>query len=459
MSTAKFFKNSNGNVAITFALALLPLAIGVGAAVDLMRQNDANTLLQAAADAAALAGAAAHSNSDSTVKQIADDFIKANDAYNVMSSVSDVQINADMTGRIYSVRLTGKLNTSLMALAGIGTMDVGAFSEVSSGGQGTEIALVLDNTGSMGSEGRMVALKAAAKNLVDTVTANKPSNTYLKIGIVPFADYVNVGTANRSVKWMSVPPDSSELMKNVCSTSYPNATASNCHDVQAVWNNDGVPTPYTYQQCDWVTGNPVTTCSDQVVQHKWNGCVGSRNSPLDLGIGSFATPYPGIMDATCTAPLTPLTDSKATLDSAIDAMTPTGATYIASGVVWGWNLLDSNEPFTEAKTDAQMKATRGTKFMVIMTDGENTVSPDYPYHYGNNAAQANDITGKLCDGVKQAGITIYTVGFKVQAQTSKDLLVSCASDPSMAYDAADDAALQASFDAIAKQLASLHLSK
>lgn len=459
MSTGKFFGNSNGNVAITFALAILPLAIGVGAAVDLMRQNDANTLLQAATDAAALAGAAAHSNSDAAVKKIVDDYIKANDGYNVMSSVSDVQINADTVGGVYSVRLRGKLNTSLMALAGLSTMDVGAYSEVTSGSQGTEIALVLDNTASMASEGRMVALKAAAKSLVDTVMTNKPANTYLKVGIVPFADYVNVSMSNRSAKWMNVPADWTETAKNVCSVSYPNATSSNCHDVQGVWNNDGVPTPYTYQVCDWVYGNPVTTCADQTYQHKWYGCVGSRNSPMDLGVGNVGTAYPGIMDTGCTTPLTPLTDTKSTLDAALDAMTPVGETYIASGVLWGWNLLDSNEPFTEAKTGGQMNAIHGTKYMVIMTDGENTRSPIYPYHYGSDAAQANDITGKLCEGVKQAGITVYTVGFKVHAQASKDLLASCASDPSKAYDAADDAALQASFDAIARQVASLHLSK
>ncbi|MDE2385409.1 MAG: VWA domain-containing protein [Alphaproteobacteria bacterium] len=455
-----FWRNTRGNLAITFALAAIPLVLGAGAAVDLMRQANANTLLQAATDAAALAGAASHSNSNEQVAKIANTYIAANDAYGVISSLSDVAVTSDTKAGVYSVRLTAKLNTSFMAIGGISSMNVGAYSEVSAGSQGTEIALVLDNTASMASEGRMPALQAAAKSLVDTVFTNKPANTYLKVGVVPFADYVNVGLSHRNDKWINVPADWTETTKNVCSVSYPNAVYANCHDVQGIYNNDGVPTPYTYQVCDTVSqGNPVTTCGDQIYQHKWYGCVGSRNSPLDLGVGSPGTVYPGIMDTSCTSPLTPLTDQVSTVQAAIAAMTPVGETYIPSGVLWGWNLLDNNEPFTEAKTNGQMNAIHGSKYMVIMTDGENTRSPVYPYHYGSDATQANTITSSLCAGVKKAGITVYTVGFKVQAQTSKDLLVACASDPSKAFDATDNGALQAAFDTIGQQLAALRLSK
>jgi Mg-chelatase subunit ChlD len=376
-----------------------------------------------------------------------------------MTALSNLDVQVDTAGGVYSVRLTGTLDTSLLGVVGLKTMDVGAFSQVASGGGGAEIALVLDNTGSMATEGRMVALKAAAKSLVDTVMGSKGANGYLKIGIVPFSDYVNVGLSNRNASWMNVPADWTDPAKTVCETSYPNATASNCHAAQGVQNIDGVVTPYTYQVCDWVYGNPVTTCSTQAYQHRWHGCVGSRNSPLDLGVGNSQATYPGIMDPSCTMPVTPLTDNQATLDTALDAMQPEGETYIAAGVLWGWNLLDPDAPYTEAKSYSQMNASHGSKVMVIMTDGENTRSPVYPYHYGSNSVQADSITSKLCDGAKQAGITVYTVGFKVQAQSSKDLLLSCASDPSKAFDAADNAALQASFDSIAKQFAMLHLSR
>ena len=106
-----------------------------------------------------------------------------------------------------------------------------------------------------------------------------------------------------------------------------------------------------------------------------------------------------------------------------------------------------------------MKAIGGTKYIVLMTDGENTKSPVYPFHWGSDTVNANRITSTLCTNAKAAGITVYTVGFKVQAQTSKDLLVQCASSPALAFDAADDTALQASFDTIANQLAALRISQ
>ena len=56
---ARFAAETGGAVAITFALAVLPLLGAVGAAVDYSRLSLAHTTKQSAADAAALAGAKA----------------------------------------------------------------------------------------------------------------------------------------------------------------------------------------------------------------------------------------------------------------------------------------------------------------------------------------------------------------------------------------------------------------
>ena len=52
-----------------------------------------------------------------------------------------------------------------------------------------------------------------------------------------------------------------------------------------------------------------------------------------------------------TTPITPLTDvttsaGKTTIDNAIDAMAPNGATNVPQGMVWGWRVVSSGEPFT-----------------------------------------------------------------------------------------------------------------
>jgi uncharacterized membrane protein len=55
----RFAEDKRGAIAITFALALLPLVGAVGAAVDYSRLSLAHTTKQSVADAAALAGAQA----------------------------------------------------------------------------------------------------------------------------------------------------------------------------------------------------------------------------------------------------------------------------------------------------------------------------------------------------------------------------------------------------------------
>jgi Flp pilus assembly protein TadG len=456
-----FFANASGASAIMFAIGAVPIVMAVGAATDILRMNDTQTLLQGATDAAALAGANFSSSAvdSAKVKQSVHDYLVANGALDILKTVGKLESGFDKSKSKFFVRLNGKIDTTFMSIAGYKTLNVGGYSEVAVGSQAIEIALVLDNTASMSSEGRLIALKSSAKDFVNTVLDNKPPGGYVKIGIVPFADYVNVGMGNRKASWMNVPPDTTTVQKNVCNVTYPNATSSNCHDEQGTYSNDGVPTPYTYQVCNWNMGAPVTVCADQTWDNKWYGCVGSRNSPLDTGISQPATKYPGILNTTCPNPITLLTDVKSNLINQIDSMVAVGETYIPSGLVWGWNLLDSQEPLTVAKSAAAMQAINGVKSLVLMTDGDNTKSPDYPYHWGNDPVLADKITAQLCDNLKADGINVYTVAFKVSKQSSKDLLNECASSSDQAFDASNDAGLKAAFANIASSLSAVRLTK
>jgi len=58
------------------------------------------------------------------------------------------------------------------------------------------VALVLDNTGSMGQNGKMAALQSAAKNMIDTLSTYNKTDGDVYISIVPFTKDVNVGTFN-----------------------------------------------------------------------------------------------------------------------------------------------------------------------------------------------------------------------------------------------------------------------
>ena len=56
---ARFGKNSSGNIAVLFAIVLVPVLVAVGCAVDYSVANNQRTKMQSALDAAILAGSVA----------------------------------------------------------------------------------------------------------------------------------------------------------------------------------------------------------------------------------------------------------------------------------------------------------------------------------------------------------------------------------------------------------------
>ena len=72
-------------------------------------------------------------------------------------------------------------------------MAVSASSETLWGIKKLELALVLDNTGSMASNGKLAALKTASHNLLNTLQAAAKQPGDVKVAIIPFDRMVNIG--------------------------------------------------------------------------------------------------------------------------------------------------------------------------------------------------------------------------------------------------------------------------
>jgi Mg-chelatase subunit ChlD len=466
MNFKRFLKNTSGNMAILFSIAAIPVLVGAGVAVDSVRRNNANLALQAATDSAALAAVAGKKNgiSDRKVERAVKKYLAANNANIVVNSLAVKDFGFDVDKKIYHVKMTGKMKTSFMGMVGYPSMDIGAYSEVDVGSGALEVALVLDTTGSMNQQSRLDGLKVAAKDLVQTLFQDKDASAYLKVGVVPFANYVNVGLSNRNKTWLDVPADYQDPQS--CGNTYPNATYGNCHMVTSTWQScsgggDGVPPTCTtqtgsYNQCDVISyGDPVQQCWPGT-QHKWHGIVGSRSDDTSIGAGQK---YPGLMDVTGPNQITDLTDNQGQVISAIQTLQAEGETYIPSGLLWGWNLLDTNEPYSTAKTKPSMLALKGIKAMVLMTDGDNTKSVTIPTHDGGDGAAADAKTAELCQKIKADDITLYTIAFKVTKASSLQMLKNCATDASYAFDAQNNVALKAVFNQIAGSLATLRLTK
>ena len=94
--------------------------------------------------------------------------------------------------------------------------------------------------------------------------------------------------------------------------------------------------------------------------------VGSsgRNSQF-----SYFTSNEGPNRGCTTSAILPLTSSKTTVTSAIDAMVANGGTNIPEGLAWGWRTISSAAPFTEGVAESRKDI---DKVVILLTDGFNT---------------------------------------------------------------------------------------
>ena len=453
----RFARRDDGGVAVMFGLSLVVLGLAAGVAMDYARAFSVETALRSDLDAAVLS-AASRMTEASAVQEAA--LVSFGENWKTKHTVSSVSVTVSQveSNKLRGVA-TAVVPTTLMKIGGFNTISLTATSEVEVAGGNVELSLVLDTTASMAGT-KLDGLKAAAKSLVETAYEAHDAEMHVKIGIVPFGQYVNVGIGNRNSAWMSVPPDSS-TPKNWCGTDdqIVNGTA-NCRMETTSGSNDGQPYSYQQEVCDNTYAPPSYQCYDWTEDEVWSGCAGSRNNPLDTLDEQYGTPVPGVMNAACGAEITPLTNDKVLLDGQIDSLVASGDTYIPAGLMWGWSVLSKEAPYDQGvaygeKVDG--KPVR--KVMVLMTDGFNTLSPTYPGHTGNDTTQTNGLTAELCTNVKGKGIDIYTVAFDVSNNAIKNVLEACASSPSMFFDATDSDELVAAFRNIAKDFTPLRLAK
>jgi Flp pilus assembly protein TadG len=123
-----FRRDRRANIAITFALASIPITLSVGAAVDYSLANRTKAVLDGYADAAALSAIskAAVALSASKAKTNATDFFNVQAATLKRGSVSTVTANVtdSSNGRTAVVSYTATVPTTLMAIGGINNINI-----------------------------------------------------------------------------------------------------------------------------------------------------------------------------------------------------------------------------------------------------------------------------------------------------------------------------------------------
>ncbi len=447
-----FLSSEAGNFTMMLALAMPVAIVAVGMALDYGSLSQTRSKLQGAVDAAVLFAARSYRDTGSLMSASdVEQFIKANYAgdlrgIKIKKVGNDIVIEA---GSRKSSIFSGFVDGSAKDVEVTSAANIGEVTDI-------EVVMVLDNTYSMVTDDKIGSLRTVAKSFVDTMFEAENPYTTVKIGLVPFTNHVNVGLANRSQPWMTVPADTSSTSFQ-CHMKRDVVSKANCR--METYSYDGVS--YQAETCDYTYGPEYEVCENVTNEEKWYGCAGSRQTPFNLQDPYASKPFPGLMNTWCGAELKTLTKNKADLTAAIDAMNANGETYISTGVMWGWRVISNAAPFEDGIKVTGANKNRVKKIMLLMTDGDNQKSaqlPD-PWHWGSDLTQADQWTKQACANVRADEIDVYAITFGKDVSVSgKSVMSACAGAPDRYYDAANAAALDAAFQDIAAKVTQLRLT-
>lgn len=480
-----FGRDQRGNAAVIFCFCAVPLAAGAGLAIDTMLAYSVEDQLQKSLDAAGLAAGRTALPED--VEADARSYFNTNfNAGPRLASMSadDLDIEVSEVGDELVLSATAVMPTHFMRLFGQDTVTVAATTRISREIRQMELALVLDNTGSMWGT-PFDTMQAAAKEMVDIVYGQVDTNPNLFVAVVPFVATVNIG--NWRSNWL-------------------------------------------------VVGDPARGPGNPYAPLTWKGCVMARTGGLDQtddppsvqGFRSFL--YPDASDNDWGSPRSPRTDerlnarndaygpnlgcgpailplvqSKATVQAALDGMGPwsRGGTSGNEGLAWGWRVLSPRwrglwGGATPNARPLDYDAVDTDKVVVMLTDGNNEVydwacqwkagvsSPDCSKTYngpngsdytafgrlndasfmgpGKTKAQGvtewNNRMSAICTRMKSEDIIIYTITFgSTPVAATQTLYRNCASRPEFYYHSPNNTTLRTVFRTIGVQLSNLRIAQ
>ena len=273
-AACRFASETRGSVAVMTVILSVPLFIAVGVAIDTAEIYRARENLQQAADAAVLGAAqavmtgATEDAARAEARALFDAQIANLDASKATLTIDPTKTACNAGELVATAHLEHALFFPLVTgLAVAGASDgsgITVTSAANCGNDTVEIALVLDNSGSMAGS-KIQSLRDAASKLVqDMFTAGAASSRPdpVSFSVVPFASMVNVGSANAGALWMDRFGDAPEHHENL---DWAHAGA----------RRDGNR---------WYSGDTALT-RFLVYQHlgvAWRGCVEKRRHPLHL---------------------------------------------------------------------------------------------------------------------------------------------------------------------------------
>jgi Flp pilus assembly protein TadG len=423
----RFSRNDDGNVAIMFGLTCVVLAVTMGGAIDYMRFNRHKTQLLSAMDAAALALSSHPGLTSAESEQFVEDYVKnmVPNGPDQLFVINGFTVNKNISG--YEVVSDAVMETTLLQVIGVTEMELAFSTEVEQNSNHIELALALDNTGSMRSNSKIQALRDAATILVDVMYEADRADERVKVGLVPFVTTVNIKDTTTTGSF------DSSWIDNTGQATY---NGVNFDDVDpanypkhhmALYNASGVDwkgcvearaEPYDTDQTPPGSGDTLFVpffspdmdrnmrdySNDYISEYRPRRWSDPPAPPAHITQRDPSRYYTETVNSYdhyssgygpnrgCPRPLVDLTNDTSMLYDEINAMEgwSGGGTNIAMGQFWAWALLDPSPPFSTGRpyTDKDV-----VKAMVVLTDGENVVT-----NPGGSTNNSRNINGSDYNG-------------------------------------------------------------
>ncbi|MGD9669607.1 MAG: pilus assembly protein TadG-related protein [Hyphomicrobiaceae bacterium] len=464
-----FGSERRGGVLFPFALISAVLFFSIGMAIDYSRLVSERERGQIALDAAVLGYVRQYINTQNkpNVTDYARGLADANDGSNLHwnwtfqdAVLSETEIQLTATG-------TATFSNTVMRIFGYDTVDLQVSSYARAYIPAVSVAIVPDISWTMRGQ-RLAALRGALKAFstsiyqVDPIFADK-----LKVSLVPYADTVNVSNVPAAKRlagnWEYKPNPARAINHRLYYENVVTADGARKH-VETV--NFPVIGDLTYRETSYVYSSGRWNFETvNFWSRPWNGCLQTKQSEFSseaVPEDRSATPYIRAV-VSGTWPFCPDSGSrlqvdlhsKATFDTAVDALTIAYGTSHDVGLLWAKRVLSPDwSSFFGLDSRPWNNAKEYPKYIVLLSDGQAAPMVEIADQTGRVDEVVVQNTQQLCSDIKSKGVTIMTVAYEMEPQ-GLELLNSCAS-PGYNY-VASQSDVASVFQSIADKIKSKNL--
>jgi Flp pilus assembly protein TadG len=288
-----WLRDRSGNVAMMWALMGTVLIGLIGITVDFTRAQSIRNAMQNAADGAALVAERSSNLSMEARTAAARAFFDA-EVGDMVSNVTFNVVQLSDGGHRVTASMPMPMSLARIISDNAWTLAVAAEAQANASPP-IEVAMVLDNTGSMAND--MQALRDAASDLADDLLSLDGDT--VRVALVPFVAQVNIGNEQSHRAWLDqtgAAPYNGELLEDRSIAYRSSSGTSNCTTLSAAPSGYTGPYQITWRRGTGGQGGQTNRCYawtpadgvshlalfDLVSNEDWKGCVEARPEPYDI---------------------------------------------------------------------------------------------------------------------------------------------------------------------------------